>query len=59
MAEQVYSKQMTFRDLLSHRSGLPTANVLWYQGGSKSLLDKSELLPMLNSMITEFPVRNG
>ena len=53
------SDQSTFIDLLSHRSGLPTANVLWYQGGSKTLVEKSDLLPMVNGMTTKFPIRDG
>jgi CubicO group peptidase (beta-lactamase class C family) len=49
----------TISDLLCHRSGLPTFNVLWYQGGSRSLVGKHDLIPMVNAMKPFFPLRSG
>ena len=46
-------------DLLSHRSGLPTFNALWYQGGSKPLVKKEDLIPMVNSMVPAMPFRKS
>ena len=46
-------------DLLSHRSGIPTFNVLWYQGGSKSLVRKEDLIPMVNGMVPTVPFRKS
>ncbi|KAL9010197.1 MAG: hypothetical protein Q9173_004844 [Seirophora scorigena] len=37
-------------DLLAHRTGLPTVNVLGYQGGSKPLVQKDDLLLMINAL---------
>jgi CubicO group peptidase (beta-lactamase class C family) len=35
-ADPGLSGELTVRDLLSHRTGLPTADVLWYAAGSRS-----------------------
>ncbi|PVH81583.1 beta-lactamase/transpeptidase-like protein [Cadophora sp. DSE1049] len=44
-------------DLLSMRSGLPTPNILWYQGNSSPLVSKSSLISMVNGMTSSFPLR--
>jgi CubicO group peptidase (beta-lactamase class C family) len=36
MADPGLSGELTVRDLLSHRTGLPTGDVLWYASGSSS-----------------------
>jgi len=44
--DKIMSECCTVTDLLSHRSGLPTFNILWYQGNAMSLVPKSELFRM-------------
>jgi CubicO group peptidase (beta-lactamase class C family) len=47
---EVETLDCTILDLLSMRSGLPTFNILWYQGNSYPLVDKSSLISMINGM---------
>ncbi|KAM0445942.1 hypothetical protein ACHAO4_009529 [Trichoderma viride] len=47
----------TVLDLLSMRSGLPTFNILWYQGNSDPLVSRSDLLSMVNGMTPSFTLR--
>ena len=49
----------TITDILSHRSGLPTFNILWYQGNALPLIPKSALLPMVSVMKPSFSLRCG
>jgi CubicO group peptidase (beta-lactamase class C family) len=49
----------TIADVLSHRSGLPTFNILWYQGNALPLVPKSALLPMVSVMKPVFGIRSG
>ncbi|KAL8834454.1 MAG: hypothetical protein Q9176_007478 [Flavoplaca citrina] len=58
-SDRKISDSCTIIDLLAHRTGLPTANVLWYQGGSKPLVRKEDLLPMINAMPPMLPFRSG
>ncbi|KAH8700722.1 beta-lactamase/transpeptidase-like protein [Talaromyces proteolyticus] len=57
--DRAITEQCSLVDLLSHRTGLPTANVLWYQGGSKSLVNKKDLLPLVNAMSPTFSFRSS
>ena len=54
---QTLGDQCTVLDLLSMRSGLPTFNILWYQGNADPLVEKSDLLSMINGMTPSFPIR--
>lgn len=56
--DSVITENCTLIDLLAHRSELPTFNVLWYQGGSISLVRKRDIIPMINVML-ERPVEYG
>ncbi|KAL8811461.1 MAG: hypothetical protein Q9223_001710 [Gallowayella weberi] len=57
-SDRTISDSCNIIDLLAHRTGLPTANVLWYQGGSKPLIQKNDLLPMINAMPPMAPFRS-
>nr|KAK5437088.1 hypothetical protein LTR18_009454 [Exophiala xenobiotica] len=53
------AENCTIADLLCHRSGLPGANTLWYQGGSEPLVAKKDIVPMINSMPANFDLRSS
>jgi CubicO group peptidase (beta-lactamase class C family) len=53
------AENCTIADLLCHRSGLPGANTLWYQGGSEPLVAKKDIVPMINSMPAIFDLRSS
>ncbi|KAK4454464.1 beta-lactamase/transpeptidase-like protein [Podospora aff. communis PSN243] len=57
--DRVMADGCTVADILSHRSGLPTFNVLWYQGNALPLIPKSALLPMVSVMKPAFGLRSG
>jgi len=57
--DPVMADACTVADILSHRSGLPTFNILWYQGNALPLIPKSALLPMVGVMKPAFGLRSG
>ncbi|KAF1817964.1 beta-lactamase/transpeptidase-like protein [Dissoconium aciculare CBS 342.82] len=57
--DSLMTDHCTISDLLCQRSGLPTFNALWYQGGSRSLVQKRDLIPMVNKINPLFPLRSG
>ncbi|KAL8676288.1 MAG: hypothetical protein Q9186_007182 [Xanthomendoza sp. 1 TL-2023] len=57
-SDRTISDNCNIIDLLAHRTGLPSANVLWYQGGSKPLVQKNDLLQMINAMPPMAPFRS-
>lgn len=58
-SDETVSEGCNIIDLLAHRTGLPAANVLWYQGGSRPLVQKDDLMPMINAMPPMAPFRSA
>lgn len=58
-ADAQLADNLTVTDLLCHRSGIPTANALWYQGGSKPLVTNKDIVPMMNAMPPAFGLRSS
>jgi CubicO group peptidase (beta-lactamase class C family) len=57
--DRLLTDYFTIPDFLCQMSGLPTFNALWYQGGFRSLVQKRDLILMLNKMTPLFPLRSG